>query len=200
MSRNNNNSANRLLRSIDQEYIDSLGGLALSPEELCHYFDLDLEFVKDVEMALLKTGNYQKVGVVDPDGTEITERLQMTSLYVNTIKSDLILATLPKIEAQTIVALMKMINQNISPDDVIFQQGKHVIRLTLSSLELSEIPEDIGCFANLKLLDLSNNNLSKLPESVSNLSALETLDLSGNRIRTLPKSLNRLTNLKNINL
>jgi Leucine-rich repeat (LRR) protein len=61
-------------------------------------------------------------------------------------------------------------------------QDSSVIAIELSRNHLSgQIPNDIGQFANLEILNLSDNNLSGgLPDFMINLATLKTLDLSHN--------------------
>lgn len=50
--------------------------------------------------------------------------------------------------------------------------------LDLSSLELTELPPEIGRLTRLIELDLSNNYLTCLPTEIGNLTSLTKLDLS----------------------
>ena len=72
--------------------------------------------------------------------------------------------------------------------------------LSLASLRLSSIPEQIGNLTTLTSLDLRQNKLTKLPESIGSLNALTSLHLSLNQqLTTLPEwigGLNALTSLE----
>jgi flagellar motor component MotA len=65
---------------------------------------------------------------------------------------------------------------------------------------IRNIPEWIGGFSSLKILDLHNTRITGLPDSIGNLSALEELDLSSSAIRELPASIAGCASLKTLNL
>ncbi|XP_031248861.1 receptor-like protein 34 [Pistacia vera] len=64
------------------------------------------------------------------------------------------------------------------------------------------IPEIVGKFNSVELLNFSNNNLiGHIPSSLGNLTKLESLDLSSNRlVGEIPKQLASLTSLAVLNL
>ena len=72
--------------------------------------------------------------------------------------------------------------------------------LSLASLGLSSIPEQIGGLNALTRLDLSINQLTTLPESIGGLNALTSLNLGVNQLTTLPESIGGLTALTSLNL
>ena len=57
--------------------------------------------------------------------------------------------------------------------------------LELSYNEITSLPENIGNFQGLELLNLRHNNIQTLPDSLSNLKKLHTLNLSGNPLNPL---------------
>jgi small GTP-binding protein len=71
-------------------------------------------------------------------------------------------------------------------------------RLDLEDLNLTELPEEIGCLTNLQTLALRWNQLSVLPESIGNLANLQTLYLRNNLLAVLPESIGNLTNLQTL--
>lgn len=58
-------------------------------------------------------------------------------------------------------------------------------KLDYSNRELSEFPNEIFKYRNLRKLNLSNNNLTSIPVEITNLNSLISLDLSNNRISDL---------------
>lgn len=58
--------------------------------------------------------------------------------------------------------------------------------LSLSHLNIRELPESLSQLTQLKSLDLYENQLSTLPEWLVNLKELEELNLSFNGLRILP--------------
>ena len=72
--------------------------------------------------------------------------------------------------------------------------------LFFNNMNLNLLPEEIGLFNNLEILDLSFNNLSSLPESFSNLSNLKNLNLSSNDFSFLPNNIRDLINLEELQL
>lgn len=79
--------------------------------------------------------------------------------------------------------------------------GTKIVRLDLSDMKISSLPESIGDFEMLEYLDLSNNLLTSLQSSIGNLSHLIEFNLRNNkRLETLPGSLGQLSKLKKLNL
>jgi Leucine-rich repeat (LRR) protein/GTPase SAR1 family protein len=72
--------------------------------------------------------------------------------------------------------------------------------LSLSGMEITELPESLGQLTQLKALDLRYNKLSPLPESLGQLTQLKALDLSYNQLSSLPESLGQLTQLQALDL
>ena len=75
-------------------------------------------------------------------------------------------------------------------------ENNRVIELYLHNLGLTKLPENLGKFNCLKILDLESNNLSTLPESISNLKSLVLLNISKNKFNAIPSELWQLENLK----
>jgi leucine-rich repeat protein SHOC2 len=72
--------------------------------------------------------------------------------------------------------------------------------LSLSSNQLTKLPDSIGTLSNLTCLKLRDNQLNILPDSIGNLFKLRELDLSENKLDSIPSSINNLFNLKDLNL
>jgi len=71
--------------------------------------------------------------------------------------------------------------------------------IDLSDNKIVEIPQNIGAFANLKLLNLNVNSIEVIPEQLGQLTKLETLYLAQNRIKSIPASVQKLPKLKDVN-
>jgi GTPase SAR1 family protein len=70
--------------------------------------------------------------------------------------------------------------------------------LTLSSMQLTELPEAIAALTQLQSLNLSHNELTALPEAIAALTQLTELSLIENQLTTLPKSFSELSQLKRL--
>ncbi len=77
---------------------------------------------------------------------------------------------------------------------------ERVIFLSINHKQLTEIPEAIKSFPNLKELDLSSNKIKKIPNWLGNLKTLEVLDISHNEISKIPESLSNLESLIELDL
>ncbi|MTJ07413.1 COR domain-containing protein [Anabaena sp. UHCC 0204] len=78
------------------------------------------------------------------------------------------------------------------------QEG--AIKLDLSDMELTEIPEEIVSLTQLQLLDLSNNQLTVIPDAIASLTQLQELDLSNNQLTAIPDAIASLTQLQELDL
>lgn len=65
---------------------------------------------------------------------------------------------------------------------------------------LLKIPEFIGRFQNLIVLDLSRNTISEIPRGIGLLTRLQELILSYNKIKTVPKELSNCASLEKLEL
>jgi Leucine-rich repeat (LRR) protein len=80
------------------------------------------------------------------------------------------------------------------------EKDGHIIELKINQRNLVKLPDAIGEFPQLKILNLNNNRLTTLPDSIGNLRSLEFLDLSVNQLNILPDSVGNLLNLKELNI
>ncbi|KAJ0005150.1 hypothetical protein NQD34_011363 [Periophthalmus magnuspinnatus] len=76
----------------------------------------------------------------------------------------------------------------------------NIDELDLSRNQIENIPNNIGDFQSLKVLDVHSNKLKSIPEAMGNLKNLEHLNLSNNFINTLPSTVGSLTHLKVFNV
>ncbi|XP_006105134.1 leucine-rich repeat-containing protein 39 [Myotis lucifugus] len=65
---------------------------------------------------------------------------------------------------------------------------------------LLKIPEFIGRFQNLIVLDLSRNTISEIPRGIGLLTRLQELTLSYNKIKTVPPELSNCASLEKLEL
>jgi Leucine-rich repeat (LRR) protein len=76
----------------------------------------------------------------------------------------------------------------------------HVIELSLSDRQLTELPPEVGHLSNLQELYLFSNQLTELPPELGQLSNLQYLGLSYNQLTELPPELGQLSNLQYLHL
>ena len=79
-------------------------------------------------------------------------------------------------------------------------QKDEAVKLDLSRLALTTLPEVLGNLTVLQALYLAGNQLTTLPGWLGNLTALQRLLLSENQLTTLPQSLGNLTKLQTLHL
>ena len=75
-----------------------------------------------------------------------------------------------------------------------------VYHLKLRRKSLTQFPQELSSFPNLKVLDLSKNKITTIPDSLAFLSNLIKLNLSKNQIELIPETINELTNLEELDL
>ncbi|MDZ8093901.1 MAG: COR domain-containing protein [Nostoc sp. DedQUE05] len=76
------------------------------------------------------------------------------------------------------------------------QEG--AIKLDLSNMRLTEIPEAIASLTRLQELNLSNNQLTQLPKAIASLTGLQELYLDNNQLTELPEAIASLTGLQEL--
>ncbi|PWA27330.1 NBS-LRR protein [Artemisia annua] len=73
--------------------------------------------------------------------------------------------------------------------------------LSLSSLDIDEVPECVGSMKHLRYLNLSRTRITHLPKNVCNLHNLQTLIVSGcDSLTTLPDNFLKLKNLRHFDI
>ena len=75
-----------------------------------------------------------------------------------------------------------------------------VYHLKLRRKSLTQFPQELSYFPNLKVLDLSKNKITTIPDSLAFLSNLIKLNLSKNQIEFIPETINELTDLEELDL
>ena len=75
-----------------------------------------------------------------------------------------------------------------------------VYHLKLRRKSLTQFPQELSSFPNLKVLDLSKNKITTIPDSLAFLSNLIKLNLSKNQIEFIPETINELTDLEELDL
>ncbi|XP_048718653.1 leucine-rich repeat-containing protein 39 isoform X2 [Caretta caretta] len=76
----------------------------------------------------------------------------------------------------------------------------HLQEWQLHRISLVKIPEFIGRFQNLIVLDLSRNAIEKVPKEIGQLPNLQELLLSYNKIKSVPKELSNCISLGRLEL
>lgn len=71
------------------------------------------------------------------------------------------------------------------------------ISIVIRGGSITSIPEEIGLFKKLSVLDLADNRIDSFPSDIGNVASLQKLDLSGNRLTSLP-DLGNLQNLEEL--
>src|SRR4030042_174482 len=77
---------------------------------------------------------------------------------------------------------------------------KHVIKLAIHKMNLTNLPESIGKLHSLQELYLGHNKLTQLPETLGNLHHLRVLILDHNEIAGVPDTLGNLHKLHTLDL
>ena len=72
--------------------------------------------------------------------------------------------------------------------------------LTIRGFGLTSLPKTIGNLENLTSLDISFSELTSLPETIGNLENLTDLNISGNQLTSLPETITNLKNLTDLNI
>lgn len=83
-------------------------------------------------------------------------------------------------------------------DEVLNANPDTVYALSLAKNRLTELPEELWKFKNLKVLNLEKNRLNKLPDSLDYFDQIEYLNLDRNYFESVPLVISRLGNLKKL--
>ena len=78
--------------------------------------------------------------------------------------------------------------------------GRFGVNLDLRDLNLSSLPESIGMYEYLMILNLEGNKLKNLPDSIKNLKELCFLELQRNELENIPDCIRSLESLSSLNL
>ncbi|NXN38243.1 LRC39 protein, partial [Rhinoptilus africanus] len=76
----------------------------------------------------------------------------------------------------------------------------HLQEWQLHRTSLQKIPQFIGRFRNLVVLDLSRNSIESVPKEIGQLTSLQDLLLSYNRIKSVPKEISNCVSLERLEL
>ncbi|XP_025923088.1 leucine-rich repeat-containing protein 39 [Apteryx rowi] len=76
----------------------------------------------------------------------------------------------------------------------------HLEEWHLHRTSLQKIPQFIGRFRNLVVLDLSRNSIESIPKEIGQLTSLQGLLLSYNRIKSVPKEISNCISLERLEL
>lgn len=95
---------------------------------------------------------------------------------------------------------LSLSSKNLSELPESISQLTQLESLFLSDNELTELPDSIGQLTQLQVLDLAHNELTELPDSIGQLTQLQFLYLSGNQLTELPESVGQLTKLRSLSV
>ncbi len=89
---------------------------------------------------------------------------------------------------------------NITKDDIFNNliKFKNLKKLTISDLDLTELPDSISNLTNLIDLNLDYNKLSELPDSISNLKKIQKISFVKNNFTNIPDVIFKLTSLNEL--
>ncbi|WP_108809018.1 DUF5018 domain-containing protein [Aquimarina spinulae] len=83
---------------------------------------------------------------------------------------------------------------------VVTNTESEIIRLSVNSKNISELPPEIGFLKKLNFLDVSGNTITVLPNEITLLSNLSELRLERNHIEALPLEIRQLVNLEKLSI
>ncbi len=84
-------------------------------------------------------------------------------------------------------------------ENLIYPLGM-VLMLSIDETDLPELPEEIGLFRKIGIVELHRLGLNKLPSTIQHLKNLRSLSIKHNYLKTLPEEIGNLSMLKSLNL
>ncbi|MFW9988081.1 MAG: leucine-rich repeat domain-containing protein [Candidatus Odinarchaeota archaeon] len=153
------------------------------------YANKDLEFYR---------ANLDTIKKIRANKVRITGVPFMFWFYLMDIPESLI-KVLPQISSRA----KPMIRKGEMPEQDgfwVLVEENQIIGISATGQFITQLPEDLGLFKDLKYLILNNNSITTLPNSIGNCIKLEEVNLSNNQITELPESFSNLTAIKNLNL
>jgi predicted outer membrane repeat protein len=79
-------------------------------------------------------------------------------------------------------------------------ENDRLVELNMSNQNITELPENLGYLAELKILEFKNNQIITIPNSIEFLVNLDSLDLSNNNLTNLSTGFSELEDLNLLNL
>ena len=71
-----------------------------------------------------------------------------------------------------------------------------IYSISFEKMKLTDLPEELAIYKNLKQLNIGRNKISNLPDFVGDFYYLEKLDISKNEFENFPVEICKLSNLK----
>ncbi|MGB0983813.1 MAG: leucine-rich repeat domain-containing protein [Saprospiraceae bacterium] len=118
-------------------------------------------------------------------------RLRQLSIEGNFLEEALVEASF---EGQK--AVQRYFREKYILDKIQEAKEKELIKLDLSNLQITDIPNEVFKLKSLKILGLDGNNIWDVPSQINQLKALEVIDLSNNQLVEIPEVLNQMKHLK----
>jgi internalin A len=88
----------------------------------------------------------------------------------------------------------------VAPNETEYNEQGYLIKLDLSSLDIPQLPEELGQLIHLQELYLQNNQLMGIPPELGQLANLQRLDLDNNQLTYISPELGQLANLEKLYL
>jgi hypothetical protein len=92
----------------------------------------------------------------------------------------------------------KLIGADIDEIFVQLIQFKNLLKLNISSNNLSKLPKSINKLNKLRILNISSNDLIDVPDEICDLKCLESLYIFKNKLIILPDDIGKLSELKTL--
>uniref|UniRef100_A0A0D9XQI6 AAA+ ATPase domain-containing protein n=1 Tax=Leersia perrieri TaxID=77586 RepID=A0A0D9XQI6_9ORYZ len=182
--------ADRYLRELIQRNmlevveIDELGRASN-----CKMHDL----VRDLALSIAKE---EKFGYANDYGTIIKMDTDVRRLSSCGWEDSTVLRlNFPRLRTLVSIRAMSSCSYMLSS---ILSESKYLTVLELQDSEITEVPQSIGNFFNLRYIGLRRTKVKTLPDSVEKLSNLHTLDIKQTKIEKLPRGIAKVKKLRHL--
>ena len=161
----------------------------------CHKFKDDVAVIKSWHFLVLRDPTSSRYKTTF---AKTNERNEVKHLHIYGQKSiPLTLFCLSRLEHLEIIGSTFEGDNDRFPYEI-YKLASNLISLTINSMMIKELPDEINHLKNLRTLIIEATPLIKLPDDISGLSSLENLQISRTNIVELPKSIINLKRLKSL--
>ncbi|MGK0447328.1 MAG: Leucine-rich repeat (LRR) protein [Polaribacter sp.] len=145
--------------------------------------------------------NLSKDFNLDDAFKKLSKLKSLKKLYLYGNEHSSLPKSLSKIKSLEFIELNSNLKENLSSIITLLSKIETFNALSLRSMQLTEIPENIKLL-KLKYINLDNNPNLDLENTFELLSTLqlETINLSSSKFTTVPKSITKLSSLKRLDL